>query len=203
MEPIYQSGGRNKNSNSLVLAYYLSQQVGTFSLYQRHTHTQYVIYIYWWLVTLYNILFVDELFSSSWCNIQGSEVEVLVLNFHTKNYTLPEFVEKMDKLKVLIVSNYGFFHSKISNFQLLESLPNLKKIKLEKVSISSFCNTLVLLKILKKISLFMCNIGEAFENCTIQVLDALPNLTVIKHWLLQWSGGIACWAMWYCPPQKT
>ncbi|KAK4584481.1 hypothetical protein RGQ29_022278 [Quercus rubra] len=122
----------------------------------------------------------DELFSSSWCNIQGSEVEVLVLNFHTKNYTLPEFVEKIDKLKVLIVSNYGFFHSKISNFQLLESLPNLKRIRLEKVSISSFCNTLVPLKSLKKISLFMCNIGEAFENCTIQVSDALPNLTEIN-----------------------
>ncbi|XP_050291610.1 probable disease resistance protein At5g66900 [Quercus robur] len=122
----------------------------------------------------------DELFSSSWCNIQGSEVEVLVLNFHTKNYTLPEFVEKMDKLKVLIVNNYGFFHSKISNFQLLESLSNLKRIRLEKVSISSFCKTLVPLKSLKKISLCMCNIGKAFENCTIQVSDALPNLTEIN-----------------------
>ena len=86
----------------------------------------------------------------------------------------------MDKLKDLIVSNYGFFHSKISNFQLLESLPNLKRIKLEKVSTSSFCNTLVPLKILKKISLFMCNTAEAFENCTIQVLDALPNLAKIN-----------------------
>ena len=86
----------------------------------------------------------------------------------------------MDKLKDWIVSNYGFFHSKISNFQLLESLPNLKRIKLEKVSTSSFCNTLVPLKILKKISLFMCNTAEAFENCTIQVLDALPNLAKIN-----------------------
>ena len=89
-------------------------------------------------------------------------------------------MEKIDKLKVLIVSNYGFFHSKISNFQLLESLPNLKRIRLEKVSISSFCNTLVPLKSLKKISLFMCNIGEAFENCTIQVSNALPNLIEIN-----------------------
>nr|XP_023889709.1 probable disease resistance protein At5g66900 [Quercus suber]XP_023889710.1 probable disease resistance protein At5g66900 [Quercus suber] len=122
----------------------------------------------------------DELFSSSWCNIQGSKVEVLVLNFHTKNYTLPEFVEKMDKLKVLIINNYGFFHSKIRNFQLLGSLPNLKRIRLEKVSISSLCETLVPLKSLKKISLFMCNIDKAFENCTIQVSDAFPNLTEIN-----------------------
>uniref|UniRef100_A0A7N2R1G9 RPW8 domain-containing protein n=1 Tax=Quercus lobata TaxID=97700 RepID=A0A7N2R1G9_QUELO len=122
----------------------------------------------------------DELFSSSWCNIQGSKVEVLVLNFHTKNYTLPEFVEKMDKLKVLIINNYGFFHSKISNFQLLGSLPNLKRIRLEKVSIPSLCEILVPLKSSKKISLFMCNIGKAFENCKIQVSDAFPNLTEIN-----------------------
>ncbi|XP_075655805.1 putative disease resistance protein At5g66900 [Castanea sativa] len=122
----------------------------------------------------------DELFSPRWCNIQGSKVEVLVLNFHTKNYTLPEFVEKMDKLKVLIINNYGFFHSKISNFQMLGYLPNLKRIRLEKVSISSLCETLVPLKSLKKISLFMCNIGKAFENCTIQVSDAFPNLTEIN-----------------------
>ena len=37
--------------------------------------------------------FADELFSSSWCNcnIQAPEVEALILNFRTRNYTLPEF----------------------------------------------------------------------------------------------------------------
>nr|XP_023891174.1 probable disease resistance protein At5g66900 isoform X2 [Quercus suber] len=122
----------------------------------------------------------DESFSWSWCNIQAPKVEVLVLNFQTKNYTLPEFVEKMDELKVLIVTNYGFFHAKISNFQLLGSLPKFRRIRLEKVSISSLCETLVPLKSLKKISLFMCNIGKAFENCTIQLSNALPNLTEIR-----------------------
>ncbi|KAL4644920.1 hypothetical protein ACB092_02G199000 [Castanea dentata] len=122
----------------------------------------------------------DELFSWSWCNIQAPKVEVLVLNFKKKNYTLPEFVDKMDELKVLIVTNYGIFHAELSNFQLLGSLHNLKRIKLAKVSISSLCKTLVPLKSLKKISLFMCNIGKAFENCTIQVSDVLPNLTQIN-----------------------
>jgi Leucine-rich repeat (LRR) protein len=102
------------------------------------------------------------------------------LNFHTKNYTLPEFVEKMDELKVLIVTNYGSFRAEISNFQLLGSLPNLRRIILEKVSISSICKTLVPLKSLEKISLFMCSIGRAFENSTIQVSDAFPNLTEIS-----------------------
>nr|POE89724.1 putative disease resistance protein [Quercus suber] len=122
----------------------------------------------------------DESFSWSWCNIQAPKVEVLVLNFQTQNYTLPEFVEKMDELKVLIVTNYGFFHAEVSNFQLLGSLPNFRRIRLEKVSISSLCKTLVPLKSLKKISLFMCNIGKAFENCSIQLSNALPNLIEIR-----------------------
>ncbi|KAL4644912.1 hypothetical protein ACB092_02G198200 [Castanea dentata] len=94
----------------------------------------------------------NEFSLSNWCNIQAPKVEAPVLNFQTQNYTLPEFMEKMDELKVLIINNYGFFHSEISNFQLLVSLPNLKRIRLEKT----------------------------FENCTIQVLDALPNLTEIN-----------------------
>ncbi|XP_030974656.1 probable disease resistance protein At5g66900 isoform X3 [Quercus lobata] len=121
-----------------------------------------------------------ESFSWSWCNIHAPKVEVLVLNFQKLNYTLPEFVEKMDELKVFIVTNYGFFHAEISNFQLLGSLPNFRRIRLEKVSISSLCKTLVPLKSLKKISLFMCNIGKAFENCTIQLSNALPNLIEIR-----------------------
>ncbi|KAL4644917.1 hypothetical protein ACB092_02G198700 [Castanea dentata] len=122
----------------------------------------------------------DESFLGSWCNIQAPKVEVLVLNFQTKNYPLPEFVEKANELKVLIVSNCGFFHAEIKNFQLLWSLPNLKRIRLEKISISCLCKTLVPLKSLRKLSLFMCNIGTAFENCTIQGSYALPNLKEIN-----------------------
>ena len=69
---------------------------------------------------------------------------------------------KMDKLKVLMITNYGYFPAELRNFQLLESLPNLKTIRLEKVSIPSLCKAPVVLKSLKKISLFMCNIGQAF-----------------------------------------
>ncbi|XP_023902129.1 probable disease resistance protein At5g66900 isoform X2 [Quercus suber] len=122
----------------------------------------------------------DELFLSNWCNIQAPKVEVLVLNLQTKNYSLPEFVDKMDNLKVLIITNYGFFPTELRNFQLLNSLSNLKAIRLEKVSIPSLCKDPVFLKSLKRISLFMCNIGQAFENCTVQVSDALPNLMEIN-----------------------
>jgi hypothetical protein len=126
------------------------------------------------------IFFADESYSSSWCNIQAPKVEALVLNFQTRNYTLPKFVEKMYKLKVIIVTNYGFFPAQLSNFQLLGSLPNLKRIRLERVSIPSLSNVPVPLRSLKKISLFMCNIGQAFGNSTLQVSDSLLNLMEIN-----------------------
>ncbi|KAB1201831.1 hypothetical protein CJ030_MR8G004367 [Morella rubra] len=123
----------------------------------------------------------DEMFlSSNWCNILPTQVEVLVLNFHTKNYILPEFVEKMKELKVLIVTNYGFFPADLDNFQLLGSAPNLKRIRLEKVSVHSLWKTPVQLTSLEKLSLFMCNIGQAFTYGTIQISEVLPKLTEIN-----------------------
>ena len=89
-------------------------------------------------------------------------------------------MDKMDNLKVLIITNYGFFPTELRNCQLLKSLPNLKTIRLEKVSILSLCKASALLKSLKKISLFMCKIGQAFQNFTIQVSDALSNLMEIN-----------------------
>jgi hypothetical protein len=170
--------GTETATHQCSLIIYLNRLAHFLSINDTHTYTHYVTCII--LIACYTtILFADELFSWSWCNIQAPKVEVLVLNFRTKNYTLPEFVEKMDKLTVLIVTNYGFVPDKISNFQLLRSLPNLKRIRLEKVSISSLC-TLVPLKSLKKISLFMCKIDKAFENSTIQVSDVLPNLIEIS-----------------------
>ena len=127
-------------------------------------------------LTSYIILFADESFLSTWFNIQAPKVKVLILNLQTQYYSLPEFVDTMDNLQVLIITNYGFFPTELRNFQLLKSLPNLKTIRLEKVFIPSLCKAPVLLKSLKKISLFMCKIGQAFQNFTIQV----PNLMEIN-----------------------
>ncbi|KAF2283676.1 hypothetical protein GH714_013761 [Hevea brasiliensis] len=123
----------------------------------------------------------DEKFSSNWCNIQAPEVEVLVLNCRTKTYSLPDFLGKMKKLKVLIVTKYGFFPTEIRNFPFLGTISNLKRIRLEKVSIPSFGFTSVQFKNLHKITLVLCNIGQAFSSTsTIQVSDALPNLVEIN-----------------------
>lgn len=120
--------------------------------------------------------FADELFTSDWCNLIPAEVEVLVLNLRAKNYAIPKFIDKMSKLKVLLITNYGFYPADLENLELLSSLSNLKRIRLEHVLIPSLSNTRVQLKNLHKISLFMCNVNEAFKNSTIQVPDVMPNL---------------------------
>ncbi|XP_048322717.2 probable disease resistance protein At5g66900 [Ziziphus jujuba] len=118
----------------------------------------------------------DEMYSSKWFDMQLPEAKVLILNFRTKDYTLPKFVENMDQLKVLIVTNYSFFPAEVGNFQLLGSLNNLKRIRLERISIPSLSKTPVQLENLRKISLFLCSIGEAFNNCSIKISELLPNL---------------------------
>ncbi|KAI9166018.1 hypothetical protein LWI28_024720 [Acer negundo] len=117
----------------------------------------------------------DETFSSVWYNINAPEVEVVVLNIRTTEYTLPNFMENMGKLKVLIVTKYGFHPTELSNYSLLGShyISSLKKIRLEQVSIPSFD---VQMNNLQKISLVMCNVGQAFRNSNFQISDAFPNL---------------------------
>lgn len=122
------------------------------------------------------IPFADENFSSNWFDMQLPEANILVLNFRTKDYILPKFVKNMKKLKVLIVTNYSFFHAELRNFQLLGSLNHLKRIRLERISILSMSKTLVPLSNLQKLSLFMCSIGKAFSNCSIPISNLLPNL---------------------------
>jgi Leucine-rich repeat (LRR) protein len=104
--------------------------------------------------------------------MQPDEAEVMILNIWSDKYSLPDFTDKMIKLKVLIITNYGFHRSEVTKFELLGSLSNLKRIRLEKVSVPCLCR----LENLRKLSLHMCNTKNAFESCSIQISDAMPNL---------------------------
>ncbi|KAF7828760.1 putative disease resistance protein [Senna tora] len=118
----------------------------------------------------------DETFTSDFCDMEPTETKVMILNVRTKEYSLPAFIEKMRKLMVLLLTNYGFHTTELKNFHLLGSLPNLKRIRLEKVSVPS----LGTLKNLRKLSLYMCNTSEAFEESTMPISDALPNLVELN-----------------------
>ncbi|KAJ7951218.1 Disease resistance protein [Quillaja saponaria] len=80
--------------------------------------------------------------NTSSCNIEFTEVELLVLNLRTKNYSLPDFMKKknkkMKKAKVLIVTNYHSSLAEFKNFNQLCSLRNLRRMRLEKISVPSF-----------------------------------------------------------------
>jgi hypothetical protein len=104
--------------------------------------------------------------------MEPAQVEVLILNLHTKQYLLSKLMEKMSKLKVLIITNYGFHPSELNNFELLDSLHNLKRIRLERISVPSFGT----LKSLRKLSLYMCNTRLAFEKGSVLISDAFPYL---------------------------
>ncbi|CAK8562366.1 unnamed protein product [Lathyrus sativus] len=114
----------------------------------------------------------DDTCATDWSEIETAQAEVLILNLHTKQYLFPESIEKMSKLKVLIITNYGFHPSELNNFELLDSLHSLTRIRLERISVPSFG----ILKNLKKLSLYMCNTSLAFEKGSILISDAFPNL---------------------------
>lgn len=99
--------------------------------------------------------------------MQPTQAKVLILNLRTNQCSFPEFIQKMSKLRVLIVTNYNFHPSELTNFELLGSLSNLKGIRLERISVHLF----VTLKNVKKLSLYMCKMYGM-----ILISDAFPNL---------------------------
>ncbi|KAJ8764341.1 hypothetical protein K2173_006081 [Erythroxylum novogranatense] len=122
----------------------------------------------------------DDTFSSNWWSMQATQVEALVLNFETKNYVLPEFIEGMTKLKVLAATNNNAYHAELTNLHLLGSLRSLKRIRLEKVTVPPFFLDGLQLMKLEKISLVTCNIHQAFVNSPTKISDAFPNLSEVE-----------------------
>ncbi|KAL2333610.1 hypothetical protein Fmac_014823 [Flemingia macrophylla] len=115
---------------------------------------------------------IDETCSSYWSNMKTTQAKVLILNLRTNEYFLPEFLKEMSKLKVLVVTNYGFHLSEMKIFELLGSSSRLKRIRLERIFVPCF----VTLKSLKKLSLYMCSTRQAFENGNMLISVAFPNL---------------------------
>ncbi|XP_030538808.2 probable disease resistance protein At5g66900 isoform X1 [Rhodamnia argentea] len=120
----------------------------------------------------------DGTFSIPWPNLQLPEAAALVLNFETnmqtKTYALPEFIEKADKLKALIVTNYSFFPAELRNFHVLGS--SLTRIRLERIMVPLLSMGKLRLHNLQKISFFMCDISQASTSDDAKISDAIPNL---------------------------
>ncbi|XP_043687970.1 probable disease resistance protein At5g66890 [Telopea speciosissima] len=124
-------------------------------------------------------LCTGEMSSESWYDLQLPKAQTMILNFSTSNYALPPFIKWMRKLKVLIVVNHGRTPAMLSNLITLGELANLKRFRLDKVSIPPLHEFTMPLMNLQKISLFMCAFGQALMKCTVNVSYVLPNLVEI------------------------
>ncbi|XP_076896631.1 putative disease resistance protein At5g66900 [Bidens hawaiensis] len=123
----------------------------------------------------------DEKFSSTWNNdLNAPKVEVLILNIRSENYILPEFIQKMSELKVLIVTGYGVYPTQLNNLQVLEYLSKLHRIRFKYVSVSPFIQAIFTLKTLKKITFVMCKIGDALSSGTTEYPYTLENLKYLE-----------------------
>ncbi|KAL3526744.1 hypothetical protein ACH5RR_011400 [Cinchona calisaya] len=137
----------------------------------------------------------DETFASNWHDMNPPEVEILVLNFQTKIYAVPHFMEKMSGLKVLVVTNYGFCQAELNNFQLIGKMLNLKRIRLERVSIPLISTSVLQLRNLRKISLIMCDVGKSFESYSFKAPYVWPNLVEIN---IDYCSDLIELPVWFC-----
>nr|XP_043634632.1 probable disease resistance protein At5g66900 isoform X2 [Erigeron canadensis] len=123
----------------------------------------------------------DETFVSNWYDLIAPKVEVLALNVHSEEYTLPQFIERMHLLKVLRITSYDLYPSQLHNLSVMGYLSNLKRIRFEHVSISSSIQPIFALQNLRKLSFVLCEIGNALISCTTKSPPMLlPNLTEIE-----------------------
>ncbi|KAK1410654.1 hypothetical protein QVD17_37192 [Tagetes erecta] len=120
----------------------------------------------------------DEAISSyGYYELIAPNVEELTLNIvRSKTNSLPEFIKQMNQLKVLSVKGCSDYPSKFHNLSSIEGLTSLTSIRFEHVSVPSM-QPILALKNLKQLTFVMCEIGDAFMSCAI---DMLPNLTNLE-----------------------
>lgn len=121
----------------------------------------------------------DETFTSKWIDLQLPKVEVLILNLTSSLYILPDFMKRMDSLKVLIITNRGLYPIKLKNLQILGALPSLKRIRFERISFASLGESSMHFPNLTKVSFVMCDIQPALNNCIVQLSEMVPSLEEI------------------------
>ncbi|XP_024006781.1 probable disease resistance protein At5g66890 [Eutrema salsugineum] len=121
----------------------------------------------------------DDSFSSVWVEMDCPNVEALVLNLSSSNYALPNFIATMKKLKVVVIINHGLEPTKLTNLSCLSSLPNLRRIRLEKASITLFDIPKLQLNSLEKLSLWLCHVDEVLKELEIDIPETLQSLQEI------------------------
>lgn len=118
-----------------------------------------------------------------WLAMECPKTEVVVLNFSSTGYFLPPFLERMPRLRALILINNGTSNAVLHNSSVFSSLPDLRSLWFEKITLPLLPDTTVPLKKLLKVSLVLCDISNVsglprlFPLLSELTLDHCINLT--------------------------
>lgn len=100
------------------------------------------------------------------------KTEVVVLNFSSTGYFLPPFLERMPRLRALILINHGTSNAVLHNSSVFSSLPDLRSLWFEKITLPLLPDTTIPLKKLLKVSLVLCEISNSASHS----VSGLPHL---------------------------
>lgn len=120
---------------------------------------------------------VGEMKERDWCKLEFPKAEVLIINFTSKDYFLPPFIDKMPNLRALIVINYSASYTCLHNVSVFNNLANLRSLWLEKVSIPQFGG--ILMENLGKLFIVSCKINNNLEGKEVNLSQIFPNLSEI------------------------
>lgn len=116
-----------------------------------------------------------EMRKSDWCNLEFPKAEVLIINFTSSEYFLPPFINRMPKLRALMVINHSTSYARLHNISVFKNLTNLRSLWFEKVSIPQLSG--MVMESLRKLFIVLCKINNSFEGKDSNIADIFPNIS--------------------------
>ncbi|XP_034675883.1 probable disease resistance protein At4g33300 [Vitis riparia] len=117
-----------------------------------------------------------EMGETDWFQMDLPKAEVLILNFSSSEYFLPPFINRMPKLRALILINYSTSTAILNNVEVFSKLTNLRSLWFEKISIPEFPKATIPMKSLKKIFLVLCKIANSLDQSVVDLPQMFPCL---------------------------
>jgi hypothetical protein len=118
---------------------------------------------------------VGEMKERDWYKLEFPKAEVLIINFTSKDYFLPPFIDRMPNLRALIVINYSASYASLHNVSVFNNLANLRSLWLEKVSIPQFGG--IIMENLGKLFIVLCKINNNLEGKDVNLSQIFPSLS--------------------------
>ncbi|KAH9297959.1 hypothetical protein KI387_029641 [Taxus chinensis] len=91
-----------------------------------------------------------------WCEIDFSEAEALILCFAASEYGLPPFLQRMLKLKVLLLCNYNSKRTTLKGLASIHYLTQIKSVHLERLIVPPLYEYCTSWMTLEKLSICLC-----------------------------------------------